>query len=108
MKINGRDIKFEYTMQAYADIADICPDGDLKRMAEIFGGVGSTRIHNTTRFIVALNKAYMDKNEPDGQALTEKEVLNLDPETFIILQREALATFNKDQEQTVKAVPKKK
>lgn len=110
MIIKDREIKFVYSMQAFSDVSEICEDNGctLEEVEKLFTGKQSLAIKNTARFIAALNKAYEDANDTGDNPLTVTQILALDPEDFIALEKEAMAAYHGDSKTTIKAVPQKK
>ena len=112
MLIHGREIKFLRTVQAACDIADICPNGDMANIAELFKGTTKTRVTNMANIIHFLSVGYEEAKafEEEGykpNPITVKELMALDEDTFNILFAEATEAFYSDK-QTVEVEPEKK
>ena len=97
MEIKGKNVKFKASIRAVMTITDLCPDGDVNRVNELFGKMDKNTIESSVKFIVALS---------DG-SLTEDDVLDLDINELQGVLDEAMKTFRKDQEPTVNINPKK-
>lgn len=113
MKIHGRECKFRLTIGASVEIAELCPEGDIKNIGDLLSGRYAETLGATAKIIVALNKGYEDaqKYEQEGyvaRPLSVEEVLTLDGETLAALQAEALAAFTNDQKTSVEDAPAKK
>lgn len=113
MKIFGEDYGFMLTVGASAQIADLCPDGDLNRMGELLSGRMSKTIDFTASFIAAMAKGYDDAKRYEGEEITHKPltadmVKSLPSEVFAEVQKTALAAFRGDTKTTVEVEPSKK
>lgn len=101
MIVNGREIKFLRTMGANTEIADISPDGDMGKLAELMQKTTSESIKATAKFICALNRGYIDNHkyiDPGYNAapLTPHEVLSLTEQDYMDLVDEALEAYTKE------------
>lgn len=113
MKIFGEEYGFALTVGASAEIADLCPDGDLNRMNELLSGRMSKTINFTASFITALAKGYDEVKRYSGEEVTHKPltvemVKSLTTDVFYQVQAEALAAFREDTKTTVEVAPPKK
>lgn len=113
MKIHGKERKFMLTVGASAEIADLCPDGDLAKLPKLLEGRYSAITKATAKIIAALNKGYEDARafEAEGyeaDPLTVAEIMTLSPAELKELQDEALAAFVADKQPTVEVKPAKK
>lgn len=113
MKIYGEEYGFALTVGASAEIADLCPDGDLNRIGEVLEGRFSETVNFNAKFIVAMSKGYDDakkySGEPlDHRPLTVEMILSLPQKQFIEVQDYALACFTADNKTTVEVEPPKK
>lgn len=113
MTIYGREYGFKLTVGASVDIADLCPDGDLKRLREvIYGGVSKT-LTGTSGFVCAMSRGYEEARsfEEPGYVpspITPALLRSLDMETFRQAVTEAMTAFVGDQQTTVEVEPSKK
>lgn len=112
MIIHGREIQFLRTVQAACDIADLCPEGDMKHISKLFEGTTKTRITNMAHIIHYLSEGYEEAKafEEEGykpNPITVKEAMLLDEETFNSLFVEATEAYYADK-QTVEVEPEKK
>ena len=115
MKIHGREIKFLRTVKATADLAKLCPNGDINRIGELFGEKDiSSTIENGAKLIHFLNEGYeMNKhfNEPEyqPQILSVEEIMYLNDETYTELIQSAMKSIGVGAETTIELEkPKKK
>ena len=113
MLIHGKERGFALTVGASAEIADLCPDGDLKRLGEVLDGKYGEMLRSTAKIIVAMSRGYEDGKafedpgyKPDP--LTDREVLSLTTEDFRRLQSEAMDAFQAGHKTTVETEPEKK
>lgn len=114
MIINGREIKFLRTVKATADMAKLCPDGDINRMGELFSGNLPTTLETGAKIIHFLNEGYeMNKHFMDRsyqpQIIGVEEILYLDDQTFTELMKSAMDSLGVGAETTIELEePKKK
>lgn len=113
MKINGYDYHFLLTVGASADIADLCPDGDMANLTQLLDGGFSQSIGATAKLIAALSKGYEDAQKfavegYEPHYLTVGEIMTLTQSQFTDLQREAVEAFTESRKTTVEAEPSKK
>lgn len=114
MEINGREIKFLRTVKATADIAKLCPDGNIERLGELFNGDLSTTLETGAKMIHYLNEGYeMNKHFLDRkyqpQIIGVDEIMYLDDKTFTELMQSAMKGISNGAETTVEVEePKKK
>lgn len=99
MEVNGREVKFLRTIGATCEIADLCDDGDLKNIGNLFKGKLNTRYKNWIHIIIALNKGYEEnesyrtKGEHKPNPLTEQELMALPQKAFDELVNLASAAY---------------
>ena len=113
MKIFEEEYGFALTVGASAEIADMCPDGDLNRMGELLEGRFSETVNFTASFIAAMAKGFDDARRFSGEQVTHKPltkemVLALPSNAFKEVQNAALAAFKGDTETTMEVAPSKK
>lgn len=113
MKIFDEEYGFMLTVGASAEIADLCPDGDLNRMNEVLNGRFSQTINFTASFIQAMAKGFDDAMRFAGEEVTHKPltaemVKALPSNVFKDVQAAALAAFKGDTDTTVEVAPSKK
>ena len=113
MKIFDEEYGFMLTVGASAEIADLCPDGDLNRMGEVLQGRFSQTINFTASFIEAMAKGFDDAERFAGHSVTHKPltadmVKALPSNVFKDVQAAALAAFRGDTETPVEVAPSKK
>ena len=100
MKVNGRNVKFKYTIWASIQISKMCPEGKQENIAKIFEGSDEEIVHNVNEFMLTLNKAYID-------ALTLEELMFLDRKEYSQLQDEAIAAYYGDMKRETTTEPVK-
>lgn len=113
MEINGREIKFLRTVKATADIAKMCPDGNIERLGELLGGNLSLTLETGAKIIHYLNEGYeMHKHFIDKtyqpQILSVEEIMYLDDVVFTELMKSAMAGLGNGAETTIEVEPTKK
>ena len=112
MVINGKERGFLLTIGASAEISELCPQGDLSRLGEVFNQSYAKQIRITARLIAAMSRGYENQKhyedpsyEPDS--LTVDEIMTLDTQTFQELTHEVMQKFGADQQPTVETEAKK-
>ena len=113
MNIYGQEYGFMLTVGASAEIADLCPDGDLARMGELLEGRISQTINFTAAFVAAMAKGFDDAKRFAGEEVTHRPltaemVKSLPSDVFREVQAAALASFQGDTKTTVEVAPSKK
>lgn len=113
MEINGREIRFLRTVKSTADIAKICPDGNIERLGELLSGDLSTTLETGAKIIHFLNEGYeMNRHFYDKsykpEILSVEEIMYLDNETYTELMRSAMNGLNNGAETTIEVEPTKK
>jgi hypothetical protein len=111
MEIRGKEVGMLMTIGAYVQISKLCPNGDLKRLSDMFGDNYATNVENIVGIIVALNGGFVASEALEGRKafrLTEEMVLALSPDEFASLQNMALATITKGSKGEVEAKTGKK
>lgn len=113
MIINGKERGFLLTIGASAEISDLCPQGDLSRLGEVFSQSYAKQIRVTAKLIAAMSRGYENQKhyeDPSYEAdpLTVDEILTLDTNTFQELTHEVMQKFGADQKPTVEVEDKKK
>lgn len=112
MKIRGREINFLRTVKTTCDLVELCPDKDINRIGEIFGGEVDKIQKNAAILIHSLNEGYeMNKHFDDPsyepKIISVDEIMYLTQEEYQDLLNEAMKVFN-DVETTVEGVSTKK
>lgn len=109
MKVFAKDIHFRCAVGAAAEIAALCPNGDIKRLGEVFEGNYEHKIETLGKFCMILNAWYIKFEQSEGRtadALTNDDIMLMTTEEFEALTSEALAVYKHDASPTVKAKPK--
>lgn len=113
MEIAGRNYGFMLTAGAAADLADMCPDGDISRMGELMADVNGKSLRDTAKVLAILSAGYEDNRqlmEPgyEPHPLTERMVLAMSMQQIRLLQDEAMGNFGTDAKTTVELADDKK
>lgn len=113
MIINGKERGFLLTIGASAEISDLCPQGDLSRLGEVFSQSYAKQIRVTAKLIAAMSRGYENQRhyeDPtyESDPLTVDEIMTLDTNTFQELTHEVMQKFGADQKPTVEVEDKKK
>lgn len=113
MLINGREYKFLMTVGASAEISDLCPEGDLSRMGDLFQQPFGKQIRAISKIAAALSRGYeenrkFDHEDHEPHALTVQEVMSLDMTTYRALTTEIMKAFTISTETTVQTEESKK
>lgn len=96
MIINGTERKFFLSVGASCAIADLCPDGDLANIGQLFGGRIGDGMRTIAKIIVALNRGYEDRVHPDAEKpnyVTVKELMSLSMDEFHQAEAEAFEAY---------------
>ena len=106
MNIFGHDYHFLLTVGASADIADLCPEGDIERLNEALTGAYSHTLDVAMGMIIAMSKGYENNRElvDPGyvpKPLTRDQLLNLTQQEFAALEEEAVKAFAVSKERAV-------
>lgn len=116
MKIRGREIGFLNTVKTTAELAKLCPDGDVDRLFELFPtdnkGIPSM-LENGAKIIHILNEGYeMNKafEEPgyEPKILTIEEIMYLKPGEYQELMQSAWSQITAGTDTTVEVESVKK
>ena len=110
MIINGKERNFFLTVGASCAIAELCPDGDVANISELFKGRYSKNMTNLAKFIVAMNRGYEERMHPDAEkpdVVTVRELMALTKEEFSQAEAEAIAAYIGDSKTTVETVEPK-
>lgn len=101
MLVFGKERKFRLTVGAAIEIANLCPDKDLRKIGELLEKPFSEATDTIVKMIAAMSaghESYMQYMDP-GYAptpLTEQEIMILHAKQLAELRKEALAAFSKD------------
>jgi hypothetical protein len=113
MKIFGEEYGFALTVGASAEIAELCPDGDLTRIGELLGGRYANMMNAAAAFVVAMATGYDNLHRYSGEEITHPpltvEMLKALPsKEFTEVQSAAMACFAADSKPTVEVAESKK
>ena len=113
MKIYGEEYGFYLTVGASAEIADLCPDGDMNRIGELLDGRIADTIRFTAALVAAMSKGFDDAKRFAGEEvthkpLTERMLLSLPSDLFREVQDAAIEEFKAGTKTTVQVAPSKK
>lgn len=109
-----RQYGFLFCVGAEADLARLCPGGDLSRLREVAAGRRADTIETSIEMVCILSrwheKARALECGPEyvQRPLEPEELKLLTLPAFAELQAEAMAAVRRDSEQTVEAQSKKK
>lgn len=111
MLINGKEYGFKLTVGASIQIAKVCPNGDLSRIAEAVGGEYGQQAEAMARFVAALSNGYAAAEEFEGREanrLSYESVLALSPNLFTEVCAEAFMAFGADVKGEIEVQASKK
>lgn len=114
MLIHGREVKFLLTVGASCEIAEMCPQGDMKRLGELMNPEKLSDMQRVNAQIVcAMNRGYEAAREfeqpgYEARPITMHELMTLPPAVFNALVQEAFSTFTAGTKTTVEVEPDKK
>lgn len=115
MIIYGKEYHFALTIWAQQQIAKLCPNGDIKRFNELFGGENlcAGDLDTVAKICVIMSEAYETKQtfldlEYSRHPLTMEVVQSLEMDEFEQLVNEAIVSYMHDETPTVKTEPQKK
>ena len=112
MKIMGREYKMMYTVGAQQELAELCPDNDIKRLKEILSGKAHDVNQEAAKIPIILSKwheraesltAQAEGREYTAAPLEWETVQLLTPQQFGELMTEAFTTMAKDSGRSVEA-----
>lgn len=109
MIINGKERGFFLSVGAAAELADMCPDGDINRIDEVLSGPNTGKVlRASANFLCTLNKWYeISKNPEATDWLKKNEILALPPDTFNEVMTYAMSAYRDDRQTSVDVIPKK-
>lgn len=113
MEIFGHEYGFLLTVGASAEVAELCPGGDLAKIGEALNGRFSDTIELTSRFVVALSAGYDAAEAYAGRPvehppLTVEMLKALPMAAFKEVQAAAMRSFRSDTTPSVEVEPSKK
>lgn len=111
MHINGKEYGFKLTVGASIQIAKLCPNGDLSRIAEAVGGEYGQQADTMAKFIEALSNGYAAAEEFAGRKanrISYESVLSLSPNLFSEICNEAFKAFGADAKGEIEVEASKK
>ena len=113
MEIFGQEYGFALTVGGSAEIAELCPGGDMARMTEILSRSYFETVDFTAKFCAIMAKGYDDMQRFSGvqighAPLTPEMVKALPTEKFREVQAAAQAAFRGDTAPSVEVEPSKK
>lgn len=99
MKIGNKEYGFRLTVGASVQIAKLCPEGDISRIAEAVGTNYGKQAEVLAQIVSALSNGYAAAEAFEGRKanrLSVEDVLSVDPKTFEELTKEAFSVFGTD------------
>ena len=107
MRIHGKEVTFALTVGASAEIAKLCPGGDLRKVGDMLGDANyGESVDFVAQFVEILSRwgAKMKKWEGENyDTLSLDEILSLSPTDFTALQIEAMNAFGNDGASEIEA-----
>lgn len=112
MKIMGHEYKMLYTVGAQQELAELCPDNDIKRLKEILSGKAHDVNQEAAKIPIILSKwheraecltAQAEGREYAAAPLEWETVQFLTPQQFGELMAEAFTTMARDSGRSVEA-----
>ena len=110
MIINGKERKFFLTVGASCAIAELCPDGDIAKIGELFRGRYSKNMTSVAKFIAAMNRGYEERIHGDAEkpdVVTVRELMALTMEEFSQAESEAIAAYMANSKTTIETAEPK-
>ena len=113
MIIHGKDIHMAMTVGASAAVGELCPDGELAKIGELFERPFAEQITVIAKVMAALVKGYEDKTyyETNGEhkriSFPVEEILSLSQEELLELEKEMFSAINNGAKTKVKTEAKK-
>lgn len=95
MKINGKDIHFEYTIGAFCDYSDYCAQNTEVSLARA-----------SMYKALYMNRAYAEMHE-GADTVTIEEIMRLPMDDYPVMLAEVKAAEDAGKKQTVETVEKK-
>lgn len=113
MEIFGHEYGFLLTVGASAEVAELCPGGDLAKIGEALSGRFADTVEVTSRFVVAMAAGYDAARAFAGEPvehppLTVEMLKALSFAKFKEVQAAAMASFRGDTAPSVELEPSKK
>lgn len=113
MEIFGHEYGFLLTVGASAEVAELCPGGDITRIGEALNGRFADTIEVSARYIVAMAAGYDAAQAFSGvqvghPPLTVEMMKALSMSKFKEVQAAAMASFRNDTTPSVEVEPSKK
>lgn len=114
MLVHGREVDFLLSVGASAEISEMCPEGDLNRIGELFESNSyGNQVMNIAKIISALSNGYEQSRKYEDKAyvpnpLTVDEIMSLTTSEMKKVEACALAKFNADSQTTVEVENTKK
>ena len=112
MEIMGREYKMLYTVGAQQELAELCPDNDLKRLREALSGKAHDVNQEAAKIPIILSEwheraesliAQAEGREYAAAPLEWETVQFLTPQQFGELMTEAFTTMARDSGRSVEA-----
>lgn len=106
MIVHGREVTFRATVGAMAEIAELCPGGNLGNLGQIIDSKSdSEAFRGIAKIIVTLNRGDCEARKYEGlpaaDPLTVNEILALKKDEFTELEKQAMAAIYADNTPTV-------
>lgn len=118
MIIHGREVNFALTVGSSTEISELCPDGNIERVGELFEtSAYGKQVRSIAKLVCALSRGYETAKKYEEKAngvdyapnpLTIEELTTLTPDDFNAVALEAFACLSKDRKTTVETEQPKK
>lgn len=109
MNIFGKELHMAFTIGAMDQMAEMCPDGDITKLAEALDGYRN--IGRLAKFVAILSEQYeLRKQMETGEApnpITEEQIMLLMPSEITELETELFAQIGSDATTKVETKAKK-
>lgn len=111
MVVFGKERKFLCTVEATEEISNLCKDGNIANLTELFDGENlSEKLNNIVEIVRSLNKGYEKAKsfEEPGHLpdiITREEIKSLPFKTLVELEAEAIEAISIGMGVTVETEP---
>ena len=114
MELHGREVRMAYTVGAMQDIAQMCPDKDIRKIGEMFSTDDDAPFDFGAMIKLVSILSYWGEEKHrwenpgyERRPFTEEELRTLMPDQVQTLMRGAMGVMHGDSEQSVEAEPEK-
>lgn len=114
MKLHGREVMMAYTVGAMQDIAQMCPDKDIRKIGDLFSADDDMPFDfgAVIKLVSILSYWGEEKHRWENpgyerRPFTEDELKTLMPDQIQTLLTSAMSVMRGDSEQTIETEPEK-